>query len=109
MRPPTRSRASNIRTRLPFFVRARAAVRPQTPAPTTMTSHVCMRRHCTPRARERDEWWATCLFTFGDAHETDLLAKARLDVFVATFTQRDLDYRALLHPLPFLHEIFYHT
>ena len=38
VRPPTRSRASSTTTRLPARVRSRAATRPASPAPTTITS-----------------------------------------------------------------------
>ena len=38
MRPPTRSRASSTTTRMPDSCNTRAADRPATPAPTTITS-----------------------------------------------------------------------
>src|SRR3954470_6053508 len=39
VRPPTRLRASSTSTDLPFALSARAADRPDSPAPTTTTSH----------------------------------------------------------------------
>src|SRR5688572_29181785 len=90
IRPPARSRASIRQTRLPFPESSRAAERPATPAPMTMTSNAT----AAPTAHRMPEGLlADDLSPRQTTNEDHLLVDLHLRRFVAEHTPQVIDFR----------------